>query len=202
MKKIGILLIILSVVLIMLYIGYGYKLNKQEIKEANTYIEKTSIVKEEEIIDEKEEEKLIEEKENKKIIDYKAVLEIPSIKLKQGVVDSTKNFSSINYAISVDKKSNYPDEMGNFILYAHSGNSNVAYFRNLNKVKINDTINVYFNGIKYKYIVSNIYDIEKTGKAGIIKTNNDKVITLITCNQNKEGYQTIVIGKIEKEESY
>ena len=92
--------------------------------------------------------------------------------------------------------------MGNFILYAHSGNSNVAYFRNLNKVKINDTINVYLNGIKYTYIVSNIYDIEKTGKAGIIKTNNDKVITLITCNQNKEGYQTIVIGKIEKEESY
>jgi len=201
MKKIGTLLIILSVIFILLYLGYGYKLKQQETKEANTYIKETSIIKEETIeIDNIDESS--EKKETKNTISYKAVLEIPSINLKQGVVDSTKNFSSINYAVSVDNSSDYPDKMGNFILYAHSGNSSVAYFRNLNKVKLNDTIYVYFNGIKYKYIVSNIYDIEKTGKAGVIRNVDNKVITLITCNQNKEGYQTIVIGKIESEESY
>ena len=192
MKKIGVILITLSLVFIMLYVGYGFKIKKEEIKDANIYIEETSIENKEEIKIENIEE---DKKENKKNINYTAVLEIPSINLKQGVVDSTKNFSSINYAISVDNSSNYPDKMGNFILYAHSGNSNVAYFRNLNKVKLNDTIYVYFNGIKYEYIVSNIYDIKKTGYAEVIRSNNINLITLITCDQNKEGYQIVIIGK-------
>lgn len=51
--------------------------------------------------------------------------------------------------------------MGNFILYVHSGNSNIAFFQNLNKVEFNDSIYIYYNGIKYKYIVTKKYDIKK-----------------------------------------
>lgn len=139
---------------------------------------------------------LEEKKEKERIINYTAILEIPSINLKQGVVNSTKNFNSINYAISVDKNSNYPDAMGNFILYAHSGNSNIAYFRNLNKVDINENIYVYYNGTKYQYKITNKYNIQKTGKAKVISSNSDRYITLITCNQSQKDQQIVVIGKL------
>lgn len=61
-----------------------------------------------------DDEEIITENDNQKKesikqeINYTAVIEIPSINLKRGVVDSTSNFNSINYAISVDKNSNYP----------------------------------------------------------------------------------------------
>ena len=111
-------------------------------------------------------------------------------------MDSTKNFKSINYAISVDKNSNYPNENGNFILYAHSGNSNIAFFRNLSKIKVNDDIYIFYNGIKYRYIIFDKYDIPKTGKAKILNTNTERYITLITCNQKRKGYQIVLVGKL------
>lgn len=48
-------------------------------------------------------------KKNK--INYTAILEILTISLKSGIVNSTKNFYSINYAISADKNGNYPMSM-------------------------------------------------------------------------------------------
>lgn len=81
-------------------------------------------------------------------------------------------------------------------MYAHSGNSSIAYFRNLNKVEIDDEIYIYYNGVKYKYKIFTKYDIKKTGKAEILFSNIGKYITLITCNQNRNGYQVILIGKL------
>ena len=40
---------------------------------------------------------------------YIAVLEIPKIGLKRGLVMATKNFKSINYAVSIDNNSKFPD---------------------------------------------------------------------------------------------
>ena len=102
---------------------YNYYQAQKDEEMANDYIEETKIVDEEEVEEEQPEIK----KEYQQEINYTAVLEIPSIDLKRGVVDSTKNFSSINYAISVDEHSNYPDKEGNFILYAHSGNLSLIH---------------------------------------------------------------------------
>lgn len=201
MKKIGIVLIILSVSMLLFYFIYLFSINKNNQQNISEYIEQTSVVNNE--VTEQENVEVVEEnEETQKTINYKAILEIPSINLKQGLVDSTKNFASINYSVSIDKNSNYPNEMGNFILYAHSGNSSIAFFKNLNKVNINDSIYIYCNGVKYKYIVTKKYDIEKTGKAKVMSSNDDRFITLITCNQAKEGYQVVVVGKIESESKY
>lgn len=206
MKTIGKFLILGAILIIVSNYVYIYLNNNYNKQNVDKYIKETSaIVENEEIIQaEKTNNEIKDEnnKENNKTINYTAILEIPSINLKQGVVNSTKNFNSINYAISVDKHSNYPDKEGNFILYAHSGNSSIAYFRNLNKVNINDKVYVYYNGIKYEYIITNKYDIKKTGTANIIKSNTDKYITLITCNPNKDGYQIVIIGKIKEEIKY
>jgi len=197
------ILILVGISIIGFYLIYIKQLEKQENNNIDNYINDTSIVDvnvSEEIIEENQEE-VKQEKSNFEI-NYTAVLEIPKINLKRGVVDSTNNFSSINYAISVDKHSNYPNEQGNFILYAHSGNSSIAYFKDLNKVNIDDSVYVYFNGIKYHYIIYKKYDIEKTGKTSVINSSNNKYITLITCNQNRKGYQTILIGRIASQIQY
>lgn len=200
MKKIGTLLIVSAIAMIAFYYVYQISIDKKIEQEVNHYIEETTIIDSEEI---EEVVEVTEKKEEpKREINYTAILEIPSINLKRGVVDSTKNFNSINYAISVDKNSNYPKYMGNFILYAHSGNSSIAYFKNLNKVELKDSVYVYYNGIKYKYEIFDKYDIEKTGKAKVINSKQDKYITLITCNQNRKNYQIVIVGKLVEELKY
>ena len=118
-KMIGQILIVVSLACCLFYNVYNYFKEEKEVEIADNYIEETKVIDDEEIITEND----VQKKESiKKEINYTAVIEIPSVNLKRGVVDSTSNFNSINYAISVDKNSNYPDKEGNFILYAHSGN--------------------------------------------------------------------------------
>lgn len=201
MKNLGKLLIISAIAMIAFYFVYNFSVKEKDKLEVNEYIEQTSIV--EEKVNEPPVEDVVEEKkEEKRTINYTAVLEIPSINLKQGVVNSTKNFGSINYAISVDKNSNYPDQKGNFILYAHSGNSSIAYFKNLNKVEINDDIYVYYNGTKYHYEIYDKYDIQKTGKAKVVSSTSYNYITLITCNQSKKDKQIVVVGRLIDSATY
>ena len=198
MKRIGILLFIVGIILLcFLYMKNKIRFNQMN-HDVEVYIEQTSKDinnKNEESLDEVDIERNTSTF-NKTTINYTAILEIPSIHLKQGVVNSTINFKSIEYAISVDQNSNYPNEKGNFILYAHSGTSYIAYFRNLNKVNLNDDIYIYFNGTKYHYVIYNKCDIKKTGKAKVINSKDDNYITLITCNPNNKKFQIILTGKL------
>ena len=174
LKVIGQIFIIVSLVIISFLSVYNYYQAQKDEEMVNDYIEKTKIVDEEEIEEEQPEIK----KEYQQEINYTAVLEIPSLD------------------ISVDEHSNYPDKEGNFILYAHSGNSNISYFKKLINVNIGDSVYVYYKGVKYNYEITNKYDIEKTGKADVLISNSDKYITLITCNPNRKGYQVVLIGKL------
>ena len=204
MKKLGIIFILIGVLIILLYYLYNISLDIKNDDYMNDYIEQTSIE-----IETTEDSEDIQEEQREEIktqtnynIPYTAILEIPKISLKRGVVDSTKNFKSINYAISVDNSSQYPNEKGNFILYAHSGNSSIAYFKNLYNVQMNDDVFVYYNGVKYHYIIYEKYNIKKTGKASIIKSKEEKYITLITCDKNKKNEQIVILGKLINEKNY
>lgn len=201
MKKIGWILLIIGIAIIGFYTIYIKSLENKANENIEDYIKETSIIEEQE--EQEIIEPIVEEKIKKKnTINYTAILEIPVISLKSGIVNSTKNFYSINYAISADRSSNYPNEYGNFILYAHSGNSSIAYFKHLSNMNIDDSVYVYFNGIKYHYVIFDKYDIEKTGKAVFKRPINDNYITLITCNQNRKGYQIVLTGKLINTESY
>ena len=126
MKKLSIALILISLAILIILFMIKFNNENQNTILVNNYIKETTI--DSNTADVLSGEPIQDNKKNNYTINYTAVLEIPSISLKRGVVDSTKNFKSINYAISVDKNSNYPNENGNFILYAHSGNSNIAFF--------------------------------------------------------------------------
>lgn len=193
-KRIGFMLIIVGLASICFYNIYLRYLNNKAIDDAVNYIDETSnVIKEEH--ENEEIEPVKDAKEETSQIKYTAVIEIPKINLKRGVVNNTKGFKSISYAISVDNNSNYPNENGNFILYSHSGNSSISFFDKLYRLESNDDIYVYYDGIKYHYKIIKKYDIKKTGKAKVINRKDDKYITLITCNQDRKGYQIVLIGK-------
>ena len=80
-------------------------------------------------------------------------------------------------------------------------NSNISYFKNLNKMELNDLIYVYYNGEKFNYKITNIYDVEKTGQVSISKNNNANTLTLITCRHNTNK-QIVIIAELTNREVY
>ena len=147
---------------------------------------------------------LIEKEEEPKVyVDpyekyYIGSLEIPKINLNKGFTSMDSPYNSVNKNIEVVKKSSYPDkEKGNFILAAHSGNSYLAYFRNLYQLTIGDKAYVNYKNKKYTYKIVNIYEQEKTGKIAIYRDLDKNTLTLITCTKNSHTKQTIYILELE-----
>lgn len=133
---------------------------------------------------------------------YVAVLEIPSIDLKKGLVSLDDKYNNADYNIQTIESSLMPNVAnGNLILAAHSGSSSISYFKNLHKMNINDKLIVYYNGIKYTYVLSNYYDIDKTGYADIVRDKNQNTLTLITCKRGTDK-QTIFISYLKNKVKY
>ncbi|MCI8346417.1 MAG: sortase [Bacilli bacterium] len=205
-KKMGQYLIIgsflfligLGVIGTKLYINYFI-----HIKEENA-IEEFFEIKNEDtqdvIVDEPVDEQVESKKESS--YNYIAILEIPRIKLKRGLVAINDKNNNVNRNIEIIKGSDMPDiENGNFVLASHSGYSNISYFRNLNKMQLNDFVHVYYNGEKFNYKITNIYDVEKTGQVSISKKNNTNTLTLITCRHNTNK-QIVIIAELTSKEVY
>ena len=188
----GSLFLISGLSLIVLTIHTTFKTKSEEdIALDNFYIEEKQI----ETTDDTTPEDVVEEKKDTPI-NYVAVLRIPKINLKRGLVDRDSKYNNIKYNIMIHKESDTPDkEGGNVILVAHSGTSGVAYFRNVDKLSLNDEIYLDYNNKTYSYKITNIYDIEKTGIAPIRKETTKSTITLITC-RHSTNKQIVVIAEI------
>lgn len=116
---------------------------------------------------------------------YVGVLEIPIINLKKGFYNIGTPNNDVEKGIEVLKKSIFPDnEQGNLIIASHSGTSKVSYFSQLNKLKLGDEIFIYYNGLKYRYILSSIYKVTKTGTININYDKDKTCLTMITCEKN------------------
>lgn len=128
--------------------------------------------------------------------DYIAVIKIPKINLERGLYSKDSSYNNVDKNIQILKESDYPNiDNGNFILASHSGNAKISFFRNLYKLSLDDEIYIFFNGQEYRYKVVNIYDIEKTGTANIVRNKNKTTLTLVTCRQNTNK-QIIVICEL------
>ena len=84
---------------------------------------------------------------------------------------------------------------GNFILAGHAGTGYYAYFKNLKKLEKGDIAYIYYNASKYKYVLVDKYEIDKTGKALIVKNENDTAMTLITCKDNEDKQLIFIFSK-------
>ena len=61
----------------------------------------------------------------------------------------------VNYNIKIVDGSLMPYvRNGNLILAGHNGSAYISFFKNLYKLDINDSVYVYFDGIKYEYKIN------------------------------------------------
>ena len=176
-----------------LFISFDFVKTKKEIIEDQSLIEQFY----EETLD--EEQTIVTENKDTKTdnIIYIAVLKIPKINLERGILPKDHYLNHVDRNIELIKESDMPDkDKGNFIVASHSGNAKVSYFRNLNKVKEGDYVYVYYKSKEYKYKITNIYLIDKSGEALIKRNNGKTTITLITCKK-KSNKQYVYIGELE-----
>ena len=85
----------------------------------------------------------------------------------------------------------------NVIIAGHSGSARISYFRKLDQLVIGDKASLNYKGKVYNYKIVDIYDIDKTGKAEIIREKNKSTLTLITCRHNTKK-QIVVIAELIK----
>ena len=130
--------------------------------------------------------------------EYIGILEIKKIKLKRGFYSIDSNKNNVDKNIMVINSSDMPDvNLGNLILASHSGNSNISYFKNLDKLEIGDIASIYYLKNKYDYKLVNYYEVDKIGVVQIIKNNDVNCLTLITCKKNTNK-QLVFIFELEK----
>lgn len=181
-----------------------YIYNCFQNKENDEKIEQFFVEKDINNQNDNEEIKIIEEKQDKKINynyeNYIAILEIPKINLKRGIYDKNSNLNNVNKNITLLKESIMPSDEKNshIFLASHSGYGYTAFFKNINKLNIDDSIFFYYQNIKYIYKVLNIYEIEKTGSMSINFTYGSD-ITLITCIYGTNKQLVYVASLIDKE---
>ena len=174
---------------------YNYLLDRAEDIKIEEFYEMQETIDDETIIEETPtEEKQEEPKQDN--TNYIAVIKIPKIGLEKGLCEKGSYCNNVNRNIQILKESTYPDiPNGNFILAGHSGTGRVSYFRNLYKLEQDDEVSIFYQGKEYKYKVVNMYDIEKTGIANIVRNKEKTTLTLITCRHNTNK-QIVVICEL------
>ncbi len=134
---------------------------------------------------------------------YIAILEIPKINLQQGLLPKTSYYNNVNYHVEIHDLSDFPDVInGNLILAAHSGNSNIAYFKNLYKLNITDEAKIYYKNKVYTYKIVNIYNQVKKGSLNIYRDLEKTTLTLITCTKDNKASQTVYISELINVQTY
>ncbi len=123
---------------------------------------------------------------------YKALLEIPSINLKRGILDINNQYNKAKHNIELLK-----ENTNTIVLAAHNGDYYNSFFRNLSKLELGDIINYYEDGNVYEYIYSDSYEIKKDGYADLYYKTDRKSIILITCKDNTNDAQIVYIGYLK-----
>ena len=128
---------------------------------------------------------------------YLGVLSIPKIGLKRGFYNLDSKYNSIEYNVTMVLGSTMPDQGGNLILMAHSGDAYISYFAYLYRLKIGDNAYITYNDKEYKYRLVNIYDVPKNGRVKIRRNYDKTTLTLITCTKDNSTKQTVYILELE-----
>ncbi len=128
-----------------------------------------------------------------------AIIEIPSIKLKQPVVEGITE-DVIKYFLGKFPESTMPGEVGNFAVAGHRVSDFTDAFINLYKVKPGDNVIVTTKDGKYTYEVEESFIVDPD-QVEVLESADYEKITLITCTIGSKR-RVIVTGKlIEKNQA-
>ena len=122
-----------------------------------------------------------------------AIMEIPSIKLKQPVVDGITE-DVIKYFLGRFPNSAMPGEVGNFAVAGHRVSDFTDAFINLYKVKVGDKVIVTTKDGIYTYEVDSSFIVDPD-QVEVLDDADYEKMTLITCTIGSKR-RVIVTGKL------
>ena len=122
-----------------------------------------------------------------------AIMEIPSIKLKQPVVDGVTE-DVIKYFLGRFPESAMPGEVGNFAVAGHRVSDFTDAFINLYKVKVGDEVIVTTKDGRFTYEVDNSFIVDPD-QVEVLDDADYEKMTLITCTIGSKR-RVVVTGKL------
>ena len=127
-----------------------------------------------------------------------AIMEIPSIKLSQALVEGISD-EVLQYFLGHFPDSAKPGEKGNFSVAGHRVSDYTDAFINLYKVKEGDEVIVKTSDKKYTYVVEENFIVEPDDMS-VLEDTNEATMTLVTCTVGAKQ-RVIVKGRLISEES-
>ena len=113
-------------------------------------------------------------------------LKIDKIDLLEPIYDIKSNLNSLNIGLKISY-------LKPFVILGHSGRGKLALFNNLNKLKLNDLIELNYDKKTYFFKVDYIYAKEKS-KPLVLEGE----LLLVTCKINDNNNQLIIRAKSVK----
>lgn len=130
--------------------------------------------------------------------EYIALLEIPKINFKRGLYKIGSKENNLSKNIIFLDSSDMPDKDNSRVIIAgHSGAPSNAYFKNLYKLNLKETIILYYKNKKYVYKITDIYEITKNGNLALESNKESKTLTLVTCKD--DSAQLVIVSTLNKE---
>jgi len=130
---------------------------------------------------------IIIKNDSKPVVEVKeylsGIVEIDSINLKTNFYD---NNNLDNNVIVIQ-----PSSESLLILAGHSGYGPTAFFKDLYKIRVGETIKIMIHNRVYKYKLKKIEYQLKTGKIKVHKIKDINTLVLITCTKNNKKMQTV-----------
>lgn len=117
-------------------------------------------------------------------------LSINRINREFKLYDNEKNNVEENVTI-LDGSIEPKEDDSIMFIAAHSGTGKIAYFNDLDKLKVDDEVVLYYKGIKYTYVVKDIWETEKDGDIEVFKDEKKQLI-LTTCSKKNNNKQLII----------
>lgn len=122
---------------------------------------------------------------------YYGYLIIPTLNMTYGFYDINNKLNDVDKNVTLIN-SNIENT---YILAAHSGTGNLAYFNDLKYLEKNDKIYLKFKDKILKYEIVNIRSEKKNGKIKIKNKENQLILT--TCDQVRKGNQLIIEANLK-----
>ena len=120
----------------------------------------------------------------------KGKIQIDRINLSNDLYDINSKENTVDKNVTI-LRGDFEEKNGTVIIAAHSGNSKISYFQNLDKLQINDQVKIIYNSKEYTYIIKDIWNTKKTGEIKIPNMNTNQLV-LTTCSPHKDNYQLII----------
>lgn len=100
------------------------------------------------------------------------------------------------YGIVMFEECGRPDIVGsNTVIGAHSGDREDAYFNDLQKLKIEDNIIIFYNNEKYLYEIKEVKEVYDTD-VNVLKSDGQTKLTLLTCKMGDISKRIIITADL------